>query len=148
MPARTLRILVVDSRDRSLSSNLGDALDGHAVEAARDAFEAIYRIDGEGPEYDLIFCDLTSAELPGPELWAYLSITRPEAAARMVFVASAPRSVDTLQFLDRVPNPCVSLPAGAPGLEALVAEATERPPAGPSRSRAWPDGDGPADLHA
>jgi len=105
------RVLVVDDREGTLSLALGRVLMGHDVETAHDAVEAIYRIDCSAHrEFDVIVCDLARGDLPGPELWAYLSLSRKEAARRMVFVASGPLKPETRAFLAHVPNLCVELP--------------------------------------
>ncbi len=110
----------MESPRRTLSRDLKATLAHHQVEIAADAFEAIDRIDCASRPYDVIFCDVASAEVPGPELWAYLSLGRAVAAQRMVFVATSPVSVDTRAFLSGIPNHCVELPADADAIEALV----------------------------
>jgi len=133
MHNRRGRVLVVDNPTRSLLLGLADALAGHEVEVARDAFDAIYRIDCAGPAHDVIFCDLSCDQLPGPELWAFLGLSRTGAAQRMVFVASSPLRPETRAFLERVPNLCVNLPADAEAVDALVAR---RSGLGPRLARA------------
>jgi len=120
MSDRQARVLVVDTPERALSRALAEGLAGHEVEVARDAFDAIYRIDCSGPPYDAIFCDLAQGDLPGPELWAYLSLNRAPAAERMVFIASAPLRPETRTFLRCVPNHCVDLPVDADAIHALA----------------------------
>ncbi len=120
-PASTrAHVLVVDDRVCTLARALRPALVRHDVEFARDAFDAIYRIDCATRPHDLIFCDLTRGDMPGPELWAYLSMTRKSAAERMVFLASTPLCSETEAFLARVPNLCVLLPVGRAGFDALA----------------------------
>jgi hypothetical protein len=92
----------------------------HDVELAHDAFDAIYRVDCAAQAHDLILCDLARGDLAGPELWAYLSITRRDAAERMIFVASTPLQSEAAAFLGRVSNLCVELPVDADGLDALA----------------------------
>ena len=120
MNHRRARILVVDHPQGALSLTLEHALARHDVEAARDAFDAIYRIDCAAHPHDLIFCDLARGDLPGPELWAYLSLSRKSAAGRIVFVASAPLTLETKAFLARVPNLCVELPVDPEAFDALA----------------------------
>jgi hypothetical protein len=113
------RILVVDEPHGPTSLALGAALARDSVDFARDAFDAIDKIDCAVLPYDLIFCDLARGDLPGPELWAYLSLTHQEAARRMVFVASCPLKPETLAFLATVSNVCVDLPLDAEALASL-----------------------------
>jgi DNA-binding NarL/FixJ family response regulator len=117
---RPARVLLVDDLDRTLSSALADALGEHEVETANDAFDAIYRIDCADDPPDAIVCDLSRGDMPGPELWSYLSLTRRQAADRMVFVASGPLTNEARTFLRCVPNPCIELPTTASAMAALV----------------------------
>ncbi|MGO8994078.1 MAG: hypothetical protein ACLQVI_12180 [Polyangiaceae bacterium] len=120
MNQRRARILIVDHPRGALSLTLEHALDRHDVESARDAFDAIYRIDCAAHPHDLIFCDLGRGDVPGPELWSYLSLSRKSAAGRVVFVASAPLRAETTAFLARVPNLCVELPVDPEAFDALA----------------------------
>jgi hypothetical protein len=110
----------VDDPKRALSAALEGALLRHQVDAAQSALDAIYRIDCALRPYDVVLCDLVRGDLPGPELWAFLSISRKRAAERMVFVASTPLAPGAMEFLDRVPNPCVWLPTDAGAFDAFV----------------------------
>ncbi len=122
MNSVSARVLIVDDREGTLSRALSAALAGHEVETAHDPVDAIYRIDCVSRrEWDCIFCDLARGDLPGPELWGYLSIQRKRMARRIVFVSSAPLSDKARAFLANVPNPCVALPlSGVEGLSELL----------------------------
>lgn len=120
MHDRRGRVLVVDNSDRSVVRGLEQGLIGHEVEVARDAFDAIYRIDCVGRPHDVIFCDLASDSLPGPELWAFLGLSRASAAERMVFVASSILRPEARAFLEGIPNLCVELPADGEAVHALI----------------------------
>jgi hypothetical protein len=134
MPRSDTRILIVDDPQGSLSHCLGPFLSRCHVHVARDAFDAIYEVDCADRPYDLIFCDLAHGAVPGPELWAYLSLSRRDSAERMVFVASAPLSPPAEAFLTQVSNARISLPATAEALDALVnRHALRRPSAWPLR---------------
>ena len=120
MKRRRARILVVDHPQGTLPLALEPVLARHEADFARDAFDAIYRIDRAARPYDIVLCDLACGDVPGPELWAYLSISRRDAAERMVFVASAPLWSDARAFLARVPNLCVQLPVDPDAFDALA----------------------------
>ncbi len=124
------RVLVVDDGTGGLSRALGDALVGHEVEVVSDAIEAIYAIDAA--PFDVIFCDLRG-DVPGPELWAYLSLDRTHDARRIVFVATEPLTAEALEFLERVPNPCVELPFDSEALHMLAVRRARSTP--PDRAR-------------
>ncbi|HEY2515465.1 MAG TPA: hypothetical protein VGI39_31575 [Polyangiaceae bacterium] len=142
MHTRALKVLVVGPHPALLRA-LHERDEPVEVEIARDAFDAIDRIDCASAPYSAIFCDIDRADLPGPELWAYLSISRADAAARMVFVASAPPSLATQAFLDRVPNACVHLPEDVEAIPALVERAMSRPSAVRAvvEARRWSSGE-------
>lgn len=115
------RVLVVDDREGTLSRALTGVLACHEVERARDAVEAIHRIDCAAHRpFDLIFCDLVRGDLPGPELWAYLSQNRKMAAKSIVFVASRPLKPKMRAFLATLPNVCVELPLNRTALDMLA----------------------------
>jgi CheY-like chemotaxis protein len=120
MNHRRARILVVDPPQGTLSLALDTALARHEVDRSRDAVDAIYRLDSAARPYDLIFCDLARGDVPGAELWAYLSLGRRDAAERIVFVASAPLQSESKAFLARVPNLCVQLPVDPEAFDALA----------------------------
>jgi hypothetical protein len=119
MKARRAKVLLVDDSQGFLSAALAGALSGCEIEIARDAFDAIYRVDCADRPHDAIFCDVSRSDIPAPELFSYLSLTRSEAAQRMIFVASGPLEPETRAFLDRVRRPLVALPAAPEALEAL-----------------------------
>jgi len=120
MSRHRARILVVDCPQGTLALALEVALARHEVDFARDAFDGIYRIDCAVRPYDVVLCDLARGDVPGPELWAYLSISRQDAAERLVFVASAPLGSEAKAFLARVPNLCVELPVDPEAFDALA----------------------------
>jgi hypothetical protein len=141
MHDRRARVLVVDNAEGNLSARLAEGLARHDVEFARDALDAIRRIDLSGRPHDIIFCDLASKDRPGSGavLWAYLALLRPPAAARMVFVASTPLPSETTAFVQCVPNPCVDLPVDAEALDALVSRRAGG--GGPALARCEPNGE-------
>jgi len=120
MTRHRARILVVDQPQATLSHALEAAVARHDVDFARDAFDAIYRIDRAHRPYDVVLCDLARGDVPGPELWAYLSISRRDAAERMVFVASGSLGSEARAFLARVPNLCIELPVDPEAFDALA----------------------------
>lgn len=114
------RVLIVDNSDGTLCSALEPGLAAHDVEVVRDGLDAIHRIDCAHRAHDVIFCDLACEPVPGPELWAFLGLSRSTAAERVVFIASTPIRAETVAFLERIRNPCLTLPLDADGLHALV----------------------------
>lgn len=121
MNAINARVLLVDDREGTLCRALSGALARHEVERAHDAVEAIHRIDcAEHRPFDAIFCDLVRGDLPGPDLWAYLSRARKSAAKSIVFVASRPLKPEMRAFLAKLPNVCVELPLDVAALDMLA----------------------------
>jgi hypothetical protein len=113
---------VIDDPDALLSGALHGALARCDVEIARDVFDAIDRIECNDDPYVAIFCDLARSDLPGPELWSYLAAVHPDAAARIVFVASGPVPPQTRSFLHQVPNPFLALPLEVLRIEELFTD--------------------------
>lgn len=136
MHDRRALVLIVDNAEGTLPILLAEGLARHDVEFARNAFDAICRINCSGRPHDVIFCDLASKD-PGPGLWAYLALLRPPAAERMVFVASTPLPSETTAFVQCIPNPCVDLPVDPEALDALVNRRAG--PRGPGLARHEPD---------
>jgi hypothetical protein len=123
MHNRQARVLIVENSRQTLARALQPALIRHEVQVVRCAFDAVFRVDVEGPPHEVVFCDLcdrASNDLVAPELWAFLSLRRAAVARRMVFLASGRLSSKASAFLDRIPNPCVALPIDAEAIDALV----------------------------
>jgi hypothetical protein len=114
------RFLVVDRAHGPLAYALAPAMSRHDVDFARDAVEVIHKIDCADPGYDLVLSDAVLGELPGPELRAYLALTRRRAAESVVYVISAPLSPQRRALVQRVPSMCVALPIGGECLDALM----------------------------
>ena len=119
--SRRLRILLIDDPEHALFRALRALLTPHDVEVAQDALDAIHRIDCAVRHHDVIFCDAADGELPGPLLWAYLSIGRAAAAHSMVLVARGIVRHEARMLVARVPVPCVHLPSNRKAIDALVA---------------------------
>ena len=115
VPHVSSRVLVVDDADGPLSVGLAPSLARYAVDFARDPVSVLHHIDWATVPHALIFCDMTRGDIPGPELWAYLSIRRRDAADRLAFVASTRLRPPALAFLSLVPNVRLALPLACRG---------------------------------
>jgi len=122
MQARRARVLIVDDSDHSLSPALEPGLLRHDLEIAAGAPDAIRRIDCAARcPHDVILCDPTIGDdLPGLDLWAYLTLNRTAVAHRRVFVTSPRLPPRRRVFLSRIPNLCIERPVDGHALDALV----------------------------
>jgi hypothetical protein len=122
MSDRRARVLIVGPRAaRSLAGALSASR--HDVETSPGACDAIYEIDrAAGRSHDVIFCDVAQVDvhLSGPEFWAFLSISREAAAARVVFLETGPLSREAHASLDGIPNLHLRMPVDADALDALL----------------------------
>lgn len=93
------RLLVVD--DEQLMCDLLSAMLGEEYEvvALSNAKEALARLT-QGETFDLLLCDLMMPELTGMDLYSELARTRPEQAARMVFMTGGTFTERAHRFLE------------------------------------------------
>jgi PAS domain S-box-containing protein len=117
-PARVLLIddepLVLRAVERTLSPP-------HQVTTVADPAEGLRLAEAGG--WDAIVCDLMMPGLSGMELHARLAASRPEDAARVIFLSGDTFSDGAREFLERVPNARVEKPYQAAALRAAVAAA-------------------------
>jgi signal transduction histidine kinase len=97
--SRAPRVLVVDDEPMMcdiLSAILGDDYDVSTQVDARAALSALL----SGESYDAILCDLMMPGLSGYDLHAEVAKTRPDQAARMVFMTGGTFTEPAQRFLD------------------------------------------------
>lgn len=107
---RTGRVLVVDDEPilaEVVAGSLADA--AHEVTTAASGREAIEAIE-QGDGFDAIVCDLVMRDGSGVDVHAYLTETRPELAARMVFMTGGLYRPEHRDFVARLPNRCLQKP--------------------------------------
>jgi CheY-like chemotaxis protein len=114
------RILVVDD-EQLIGSTIRRLLAAHEVVALTDPREALQRLTG-GEHFDLVLCDLMMPDVTGMELHDRLQASRPDDAARLVFMTGGAFTERAREFLDRTGAPCVEKPFDLERLRALVAE--------------------------
>jgi PAS domain S-box-containing protein len=120
MSTKRARVLVIDDEPivgRAVRRVLQVSHDVTAVTSARAALDLI----AAGERYDLILCDLMMPQMTGMELHEQLHATRPEIAARMVFLTGGAFTPAARSFLDRITNPCFEKPFDAEQLRQLAA---------------------------
>jgi DNA-binding response OmpR family regulator len=120
------RILVVDD-DEDLVEVMTIALSGvgHDVDAARNGFAALERL--EAKPYDLVISDLDMPGLDGPGL--YLEMTRrwPASAPRVLFVSGFADTAEYVGFLNATNVPVLVKPFDLDDLRQLVGRQLEKP---------------------
>jgi CheY-like chemotaxis protein len=89
------------------------------VMVAADGRRALELIE-EKP-FDVVLCDLIMPEMNGMELFRAVHESKPDQAARFVFVTGGTRSPEAREFLLNVPNPRVYKPVRAEDLVLVIA---------------------------
>jgi signal transduction histidine kinase len=125
-PGPGRRVLVVDD-DPGVGSAVRRLLRGAEVSVATSAEEASALLARDA-EFDVVLCDLFMPGRTGMDLHRELRASRPELAARMVFMTAGAYTPESSAFLDAVPNARVEKPFEASRLRALVARAPPRSP--------------------
>jgi PAS domain S-box-containing protein len=103
------RILVVDD-EPLVGSTIRRVLSGHEVVALTDPREALGRLLGDGPTFDLVLCDLMMPQLTGMDLHAAVAEKRPVLGRRIVFMTGGAFTDRARQFLEQSPNPQLQKP--------------------------------------
>jgi nitrogen-specific signal transduction histidine kinase/CheY-like chemotaxis protein len=102
-PTRRGRVLIVDDDPGVLAALRRLVTLHHEVIAVGGGVAALELLRG-GARFDVILCDLMMPDLSGAQLHDELSLRMPEMAARIVFITAGAVSVETREFLARVPN--------------------------------------------
>jgi CheY-like chemotaxis protein len=118
------RVLLVEDDPlvaRAVRRTLGAEHDVTCVDGGRAALATL-----QGSEFDVILCDLMMPEMTGLDLHAELSRSRPEAAARMVFLSGGAFTDAAREFFSRIPNPQVDKPFEPAHLREVVRRVARR----------------------
>lgn len=102
------RILVVDD-EPLIARAIKRALGGFAVHVASDGAEALAVIE-EGPEFDVILCDLMMPRLSGADLFALVRERFPHFTPRFVFMTGGAFADWGQHFLDAAHRPVIEKP--------------------------------------
>jgi len=115
-----LQVLVIDD-EPEIGDSIQRLLKNHDVQAARSAAEALALVRERS--YDVLLCDLLMPSMTGMDLHAHLDKTRPELAARMIFLTGGPFAHGVHEFLASVPNERLDKPFEAEELVAVLERA-------------------------
>jgi signal transduction histidine kinase/CheY-like chemotaxis protein len=126
--APRVRVLVLDDEPLVLNAVRRTLAREHDVVGETSARAALARID-RGERFDVVVCDLMMPDMCGAEFHGFLAASRPELAARTVFLTGGAFTAAARAFVERVPNPCLEKPFDA---EALLAQVGAMLGAGPS----------------
>ncbi len=115
------RVLVVDD-EAEIADLVKEVLgrEGYQVTVARSGREALERIRAEA--IDVVVSDLRMPDLDGPSLWRELSATRPDLAARMLFLTGDTLSGTARAFLHEADAPVLDKPLDLDELRRRVAD--------------------------
>lgn len=110
------RVLVIDDEPQ-LVGVIERMLSAHDVASTSSTAEAL-RLLSNGPLFAVVFCDLMMADMTGMQLYEELARTRPEVAARLVFMTAGAFTNEARDFLARVPNRHLEKPFTIEQIEA------------------------------
>jgi signal transduction histidine kinase len=118
-PPRRGKVLVIDDESMLLKALERLLVAEHDVTLSSTAGEARDRILS-GERYDVILCDLMMPQMTGMDLYAELSRSMPDQAARMVFLTGGAFTPDARAFLDGVPNQRIEKPFDTQHLRSII----------------------------
>jgi PAS domain S-box-containing protein len=107
------RVLVIDDEPRVasvLQMVLSEAHDAAYATGGRAALERLR----SGERYDVILCDLMMSDLDGEAFHAAVHAEQPELAGRIVFITGGAYTRESRDFLESVPNACLTKPFDLP----------------------------------
>lgn len=113
------RILLVDDEPLVLKSMRRTLSPPHEVVCVRDGKQAIEAIE-QGPEFDVILCDMMMPGVDGVDVYEYLRDHAPAQVARMVFCTGGVFTKRVEDLLESTPNLVASKPLDYETLRALV----------------------------
>jgi len=116
---RATRVLVVDDEPLVASAARRLLARAHEVQVAHSGQTALVLL--ETGSFDAVLCDLMMPHMTGMELHERLTRSRPELAARMVFLTGGVFDGEAEQFLRAHAPWCMGKPFDPAALLALVA---------------------------
>jgi len=117
--SRRGRLLIVDDEPlvlRSIKLTVGRQYDVAFASSARQAM-ALLR---DGPDFDLILCDVLMPEVSGVDLYREVEAAWPELAPRFLFITGGAFTPAATAFLARVPNPQLTKPFSPRELDEAI----------------------------
>jgi signal transduction histidine kinase/ActR/RegA family two-component response regulator len=111
------RILIIDDDDE-VAAAVGLLFDGCEVVTVRSGEAALAAL-AHG-EFDWIFCDLLMPDVSGMDVYHRLREERPGVEERVVFMTGGAFTPRARAFVDRLANPVLQKPFGAPELAAAL----------------------------
>jgi signal transduction histidine kinase/CheY-like chemotaxis protein len=118
-PPEGLRVLLIDD-DPAVAEVVARSLRStNSVSVAQSGAEGL-RLAAEG-SYDLLLCDLRMPEMDGLEIFAKLAASRPELAARLLFMSGDTSSPSAATALQASGRPLLSKPFRPEELYAAIA---------------------------
>jgi PAS domain S-box-containing protein len=121
---KTSRVLVIDD-EPSLGRALAAALSGeHDVTFVTSGNAAIDLLATDD-RFDVVLCDLMMPDVSGMDVWTRVRASRPDLAARFVFVTGGVFTAETAAFLDGS-KPYLDKPFDMPKLRALLRQRAKK----------------------
>jgi CheY-like chemotaxis protein len=132
---RSLRILVVDD-ESAIANALRRLLTPHEVEIATDGRTALRRLQ-DGPDVDVILCDLMLPDIAGSEIFKRATERRPELRSRFIFMTGGAFVPEAAAFLDQCGCRVLDKPFDLERLQRYVVEVASQ---GEAKQGGKPDG--------
>jgi len=119
-PTDPLKILVIDD-EPDVAELISDilAIDGHAIEMAKSGRVALSILERDS--FDVILSDIRMPDVDGPELFAILTNSGSDMAARIAFITGDTLSKDVESFLASCGRPYIEKPITPNDVRELVA---------------------------
>jgi len=115
------RVFVIDDeRSIRLALRRWFVRNGWHVEECADGAEALERLLGDGPAFDVILCDLKMPGTSGMQVYATLERTAPALLDRLIITTGDVASADVAAFLALVQVPVLEKPFGLQQLTQLL----------------------------
>jgi signal transduction histidine kinase/ActR/RegA family two-component response regulator len=119
------RLLVVDD-DVLVARTLVRLLSEHRVDVVTSGREALARLAVEGPDFDLVLCDLMMPDITGMDVYEEVERKHPGLASRFVFISGGGVTERSRRFLEQHAERVLPKPIDSAELLRLLAKRTAR----------------------
>jgi signal transduction histidine kinase/ActR/RegA family two-component response regulator len=119
------RLLVVDD-DVLVARTLVRLLSEHRVDVVTSGREALARLAMEGPDFDLVLCDLMMPDITGMDVYEEVERKHPGLASRFVFISGGGVTERSRRFLEQHAERVLPKPIDSAELLRLLAKRTAR----------------------
>ena len=101
-------------------------LSEHRVDVVTSGREALARLAVEGPDFDLVLCDLMMPDITGMDVYEEVERKHPGLASRFVFISGGGVTERSRRFLEQHAERVLPKPIDSAELLRLLAKRTAR----------------------